>query len=601
MATWGAMLKQLDFKNNPSKVISVFKAMQRTKQNDPLINNIDPYVYASLVKACKIVLGVHEGKSIHCHVIRLGLDCNVNVLNSLIYFYMGANNLVTYACHLFDKSPDRTIVTVNSMVSGFLINKEFDKGFRFFNEVLGGKFGIYLKPNYVTLISLISGCVDDGRFTSGTSLHGYCCKTGLDLIVEVCNSLIDFYFKYGEIDIAEKLFKTMVEKDLVSWNTMIAGYARSNSNCTEAFSLFREMRHRNVEYDTVSFINLILACANGRRLDMGKTAHGCVITSGDEMQVSVRPVLIAMYSKCGLIEFARKIFDALSDKNIASWNSMVYGYVDYGLDSEALRLFHLMKYRKIKADEMTMLGFISACRNSDQLSHGIDVHAYIQSNDNLNRSHVLQNALIDMYAKCGNMARAKSVFDEMPKKDVISWTSMIVGHAINGEGEEALCAFRQMCAEKVKPNSVTFIGVLLACAHSGLVEVGQNLYDTMCSVYNVEPQIEHYGCMVDMLARAGMLEEATRFVKKMSVEPNAVLWRIMINGCRVHGDVDQGLNLVNSLVKLKMSRSTDDHVISSNIFAEAGRWDDVLLERSKMMARKASKIAGKSSVSVLTD
>ncbi|KAF2315964.1 hypothetical protein GH714_040759 [Hevea brasiliensis] len=447
---------------------------------------------------------------------------------------------------------------------------------------------------------LISGCVENGGYEVGKLLHSYCCKTGFDVIIQVCNTLIDFYCKYGYVDDARRLFDSMIEKDLVSWNTMVAGYARSN-NCGKAFSLFREMRYSNIGYDRVSFVNFILACANGGDLDLGKVAHGHLIASGKEISVSLGTVLVNMYCKCGLIEFARKVFDELPDKNVASWNSMIRGYVESGLNREALRLFNLMKCRKLEPDAVTMLGLISACRKSGELSHGTDIHSYIVSKDHLNGRIVLQNALIDMYAKCGNMAQAKSIFVKMTKKDVISWTSIIMGHAISGEGEEALLAFRQMLAEEVEPNSVTFIGVLLACDHSGLVEVGQKLYNTMCKVYNIEPQIEHCGCMVDMLARAGMLEEANKFVKKMPVEPNAVIWRMMINACRVHGNVDLGLSLVSRLIEAKALTSSQDHVISSNLFAEAGRWDDVLHERNTMTAWKGSKVAGKSSVSDLRD
>lgn len=597
MSVWRAILRQFDLESDPFTVISFFKAMQSGKRNDSLR---DPFVYASLLKACNRVLGFKEGKSIHSRVIRLGLDGNVNVLNSLIYFYMSSNRSLSYACVLFDRIPERTVVTVNCMVSGFLKNKQFDIGLRFFNEVLAGAFGLGLKPNYVTLIVLISGCVENGGYKVGKLLHSYSSKTGFDVIIQVCNTLIDFYCKCEYIDDAARLFDSMIEKDLVTWNTLIAGYARSN-DCGKAFSLFREMRYRNIEYDRVSFINFILACANGGDLNQGKVSHGHLIASGKEISVSLGTVLINMYSKCGLIDFAKKVFDELPDNNNASWNSMIHGYVENGLTKEALWLFNLMKCRKLEPDEVTMLGLISACRKSGELSHGTDIHSYIASNDHVNGRNVLQNALIDMYAKCGNMARAKSIFDKMTKKDVVSWTSIIVGHAINGEGEEALLAFRQMLAEKVEPNSVTFIGVLLACDHSGLVEVGQKLYDTMCKVYNIEPQIEHCGCMVDMLARAGMLEEANKFVKEMPVEPNAVVWRMMINACRVHGNVDLGLSLVSRLIEAKSSTSTQDHVISSNLFAEAGRWDDVLHERNTITARKCSKVAGKSSISDLKD
>lgn len=597
MASWRAILRHLDLQNDSLKAISLFKSMQKARRNDPVS---DPYVYASLIKECNKLLLVKEGKSIHGRVIRLGLDNNTNVLNSLIHFYMRSNELVSYACLLFDRMPERSVVTVNSMVSGFLKNKQFDVGLGLFNEALCGAFGPGLNPNYVTLMILISGCVEIGGYKSGILLHSYCCKTGLVLIIEVCNTLIDFYAKFGYMADAVSLFNAMVERDLVSWNTMIAGYARSN-NCNKAVSLFRKMRYGNIGYDRVSLINLLLACANCGDLDAGKVIHGYIIASGEEITVSLGTVLINMYSKCGLIEFARKVFDERPDKTIASWNSMIHGYVESRHDGEALELFNLMKSRMLQPDEVTMLGLILACRNSGKLSHGIAIHSYIKSSDHLKGRIVLQNALVDMYAKCGNMARAKAVFDKIPQKDVVSWTSIIVGHAINGEGEEALLGFRQMCAEKVEPNSVTFIGVLSACNHSGLVDVGQNLYDIMTKVYNIEPKIEHCGCVVDMLARAGMLDEANEFVKKMPVEPNTVIWRMLINACRVHGDIDLGLSLVSGLVEAKTSHSAENHVISSNIFAEAGRWGDVLHARSLTGAWKAPKMAGRSSILDLID
>ncbi|KAK9278241.1 hypothetical protein L1049_027803 [Liquidambar formosana] len=577
---------------NPLHAISSFKAMQRMKPNTPLD---DPFIYASLIKACNKLSAIREGKSIHCHILRLGFDCNVNVLNTLVHFYSNSASLIGYACCLFDRIPERTIVTVNCMVSGYVKNKLFDMGLDLFNGVLSGCYGLSLKPNHVTLVILISGCAEFGGFSVGELLHSYCCKVGLSLRNEVCNALMDLYAKLGRMGDAARVFHEMPERDLVSWNTMIAGYAKNN-NCGKALTLFKEMRIGNVGYDRVSLIGLISACANTRDLDTGKMVHGYIKASGTEATVPVGTALINMYSKCGLIDFARRVFDELPAENIASWNSMIHGYVECGHFCEALRLFNLIKCRKLIPDEVTMLGLISACRNSEELYHGVHIHSYIESSDHLNGNIFLSNALIDMYAKCGCMTQAKAVFDKMPEKDVVSWTSIIVGHAINGEGKEALVAFQQMNAEKIEPNSVTFIGVLLACDHAGLIEDGRNLYDTMCKVYDIEPRIEHCGCIVDMHARAGMLEEAQEFVKNMPVEPNAVVWRMLINACRVHGNFTMGLSLASGLKELSTLRGPEDHVISSNFFAEAGRWSDVLRARSSMVVQKAPKVAGKSSI-----
>lgn len=567
--------------------------MQRLKRNDPVR---DPYVFASLNKACNKLSATREGKSVHCHVVRLGLDYNVNLLNSILNFYSCCKSLMGYACNVFDTMPHRTVVTVNGMLSGFVKNNMLDEGISLFNQVLGCSFGLELKPNYVTLVILISGCVELAGFIVGKALHSYCSKTGLDLVNEVCNALIDLYSKFGHIGEAASMFNEMPERDLVSWNSMISGYA-GVGDCRKAFYLFREMRGGNVGFDRVSLIILISAATNSRDLSMGKVVHGYMTAAGTEITVAIGTALIDMYSKCGSTKCAKKVFNELKDESIVLWNSMIHGYVESGHNQEALELFNLIQSRKLRPDEITMVGLILACRNSGDLSHGIGIHSYLENDIHLQGSIILHNALIDMYAKCGSMSRAKVVFDKMPRKDIVSWTSIIVGHAINGEGKEAILAFRKMCAEKVEPNSVTFIGVLSACDHAGLVEEGLHLYNAMCRLYHIKPRIEHCGCIIDMLARAGRLEEAHKFVKSMPIELNAVVWRMLVNACRVHGDFGRGLCLVSGFTDLNTLHGAEDHVISSNILADAGRWDDVLRERSLMATRTNTKVAGKSSIS----
>ncbi|XP_043725519.1 pentatricopeptide repeat-containing protein DOT4, chloroplastic-like [Telopea speciosissima] len=590
VAMWRLMIRGYASDVNPFKSLSYFRDMQWTKQNAFL----EPFICASVIKACGRLKAIPEGKSVHCQVIRLGLDSNVNIPNTLIHFYSNSSSLLSSSRVLFDGIPHRTIVTVNCMISGFMKNKLLDLGLSLLNQALDGSLDLEVKPNDVTLVLLISGCAEFGDLGVGTSLHCYCCKTSLSVEMRICNALINMYAKFGRIYEAAMLFKEMPWKDLFSWNTMISGYV-VNNNCGKALTLFREMRVRGVEGDGVTLISLISACSQGRDLDAGKRIHAYMKTSGIGTTVPVGTALIHMYSKCGLIEFARKVFDELSGKNIVSWNCMISGYIECGHFREAFWLFDMIQCEKLKPDEVTMLGLISACRNSGELNHGIHVHSYAEKSG-LHEKTVVGNALIDMYAKCGSMSRAKRVFDKMLERDVISWTSIIVGHAINGEGEEALIAFQQMCASRIEPNAVTFIGVLSACNHAGLVDDGRRMYGIMCKVYSIKPMIEHSGCMVDMFARAGMLEEAQEFVKNMSVEPNAVIWRMLVSGCSVKGDVDLGLSLVNKLIGLKRLHAPEDFVISSKIFAEAGRWDDVLCARSLMVDNQILKRPGKSSI-----
>ncbi|WOH10447.1 hypothetical protein DCAR_0729916 [Daucus carota subsp. sativus] len=581
----------------PIKALTFFQEM--VNLDDPSCSIFDPFVYASLIKACNRIGAVKEGKSAHCYVIKVALDCNVYILNSLVHFYSGSAKLLNYARVLFDRSCERNVVTFNCMVSGYVKAGDFRVGLSLFVKLLRGGFGLSLKPNYVTLVILVSGCVQVGGFSVGNSLHSYCCKTGLELNKEVCNVLIDYYAKCECIHKAARVFSDMPEKDLVSWNTMITGYAKS-SDSRKAFVLFRKMRNNNIAIDRVTLIGLITACAKIRDCKVGNAIHGYAKVWGLDSTVALGTALINMYSKCGLIQYARKLFEKLPKQCIDPWNSMIHAYVECGLCNEALDLFPQIQCQKLKVDETTMLGLILACRNAGEFHAGWHLHNYIEESSHLRGSTHLCNALIDMYAKCGTMDRAKSVFDAMSNRDVISWTTMITGYAINGEVEEAIVTFKHMDAEKIMPNSISFLGVLLACNHAGRTEAGRNFYAIMQQVYQIEPTIEHYGCMVDMDARAGMLGNAYQFVKKMPIEPNEVIWRMLMNACRVHNYSDLGLNMVNAL-KLLKTIDPEDHVLFSNIFAEAEKWDDVLCQRSVMLVQEATKVAGKSSVSFLTE
>lgn len=546
-------------------------------------------------------MAVKEGKSVHAHVLRFGLASNLNVQNTLIHFYLNSSlisNSISTALNLFDRIPHRTVVTVNSMISGLLKNKLFDMGLSLFNQVLGGDVGEELKPNDVTLVILVSGCAELGSLGVGMSLHSYCCKTAVDLTNTVCNALIDLYMKCGQMRDAVVLFENVPCRDLVSWNTMIAGYCMNNHS-DRAISLFKEMKLRDLDGDRVTWVSLISACSHSRDLEMGRWIHSHLKRRGTTITVPMATALINMYSKCGLIETARTVFNEMTNRNIVSWNSMILAYVEQGFFTEAFILFDLIKSEMVEPDEVTMLGLVTACRNFGALNHGRQIHSYIVC-IGLHKKAIVCNALIDMYAKCGSMNEANRVFNQIPEKDVISWTSMIVGHAINGEGKEAVFAFQQMRASGVEPNGITFIGILSACDHAGLVESGQDIYEIMCKEYSIEPEIEHCGCMVDILSRAGLLDEAYNFVKSMPVQPNAVIWRMLIGACRIHGDVDLGASLVEGLLELKKFYDPEDYVISSNIFATAGRWNDAMRARKLMFTQKVHKVPGKSLVLGIT-
>ncbi|XP_075505047.1 putative pentatricopeptide repeat-containing protein At3g05240 isoform X1 [Primulina tabacum] len=584
---------------NPLKALSLFQQMlENTVESTPIY--IDPFIYASLIKACNKAQAFLEGKSVHGHIIRLGLDYNVNTLNSLVCFYSGSVNFLSYAAVLFDSVVEKSVVAVNCMISGHVRRGNLDLGLSLFVKILRGCFGSNVKPNYLSFLILIAGCVEFGGRKNGTALHCCCSKMGFDCNVEICNVLIDFYAKFGCIVDAATVFRDSPQKDLISWNTMIWGYA-NNGHSVEALTLFKELRNTNIGVDRVSFSCLISSCAAQKDLNSGRMMHALAKAVGIECDISVGTALINMYAKCRKLACAMELFDDLPKQNIESWNTMMHAYVENGLAMEALKLFDHIKHRNLELDEVTVLGLIMACRDLGNLNHGIYIHSFLLSKDLLRDNTCLGNALIDMYAKCGSMTQAKAVFDHMINKDVISWTSLISGYAINGESEKSLDTFKHMCDRKIAPNFVTFIGVLSACDHAGLVHDGRNLYGTMKHVYGIEPQIEHYGCLINMLARAGRIDEARKFIGEIALEPNAVVWRMLINACSVYGNINLGLNLVSSMTEPNTSHDSGDCVISSNIFAVAGRWADVISQRNLMFKQRSPKVAGKSSLSCLTE
>ncbi|XP_073283699.1 putative pentatricopeptide repeat-containing protein At3g05240 [Primulina huaijiensis] len=541
---------------NPLKALSLFQQMlENTVGSTPIY--IDPFIYASLIKACN-------------------------------------------KAQAFLEVVEKSVVAVNCMISGHVRRGNLDLGLSLFVKILRGCFGSNVKPNYVSFLILIAGCVEFGGRKNGTALHGCCSKMGFDCNVEICNVLIDFYAKFGCIFDAATVFRDSPQKDLISWNTMIWGYA-NNGHSWEALTLFKELRNTNIGVDRVSFSCLISSYAAQKDLNSGRMMHALAKAVGIECDISVGTALINMYAKCRKLVCAMELFDDLPKQNIESWNTMIHAYVENGLAMEALKLFDHIKHRNLELDEVTVLGLIMACRDLGNLNHGIYIHSFLQSEDLLRDNTCLGNALIDMYAKCGSMTQARAVFDRMIKKDVISWTSLISGYAINGEGVKSLDTFKHMCDQKIAPNFVTFIGVLSACDHAGLVHDGRNLYGNMKNVYGIEPQIEHYGCLINMLARAGRIDEARKFIGEIALEPSALVWRMLINACCVYGNINLGLNLVSSLTEPNTSHDSGDCVISSNIFAVAGRWDDVISQRNLMFKQRSPKVAGKSSLSCLTE
>ncbi|KAK7303080.1 hypothetical protein RJT34_13979 [Clitoria ternatea] len=392
---------------------------------------------------------------------------------------------------------------------------------------------------------------------------------------------------------AYNVFSMIHKPNVFTWNTMIRGYAESE-NSSPALPLYRQMLVSGVQPDTHTYPFLLKAISKTLNFREGDAIHSVTIRNGFESLVFVQNSLLHIYAACGDTESAYQMFELMRDRDLVAWNSVINGFALNGRPNEALTLFREMTVEGVEPDGFTMVSLLSACAELGALELGRRVHVYLLKVGLRENLHVT-NSLLDLYAKCGSIRGARQVFGEMSERNAVSWTSLIVGLAVNGFGEEALELFRQMEGQGVVPGAVTFVGVLYACSHCGMLDEGFNYFRRMEEEYGIMPRIEHYGCMVDLLSRAGLVKQAYEYIQNMPLQPNSVIWRTLLGACTIHGHLGLGQIARSHLLKLE-SKHSGDYVLLSNLYASERRWSDVQVVRRSMLKDGVKKTPGYSLV-----
>lgn len=537
----------------------------------------DNYTYPILVQAAALRVNEFEGKQMHGHVLKLGFYTDVYVQNTLINMYSVCGNMDS-ARHVFDESPELDSVSWNSILAGYVQLGDVQKAKQMFDRM----------PERNTIAS---------------------------------NSMIALFGKTGRVSDAFHLFIEMNEKDMVSWSALISCYEQ-NEMYEEALNIFKGMCAGGIELDEVVLVSVLSACAHLSAGETGKSIHGLATKLGIESYVNLQNALIAMYSKCEEVTEAEKLFDAgyyhldliswnsmisgyirssllekaealfysMPEKDLVSWSAMISGYAQNDRFSKTLELFQQMQLSGISPDETILVSVISACTHLGALDQGKWVHAYISKNS-LKVNVILGTTLLNMYMKCGCVESAMDVFSKMEEKGVSTWNAAILGLAMNGLTERSLDLFLKMKNSSVKPNEITFMGVLGACRHMGLVHEGRSHFDSMVREFNVEPNVKHYGCMVDLLGRAGELKEAEELIQTMPVAPDVSTWGALLGACKKHGDNEMGERVGRKLIELRPDHD-GFHVLLSNMYASRGNWDDVIEIRGMMTENGVVKTPG---------
>ncbi|XP_057960895.1 pentatricopeptide repeat-containing protein At3g62890-like [Malania oleifera] len=568
--SWNTMMRGYLQRDDHQTVVFLYKLM--------LENNVVPdnYTYPILVQASALRLLEFEGKEIHNHVLKMGFGSDIYVLNTLINMYAVCGN-VRDARKLFDESPVVDSVSWNSILAGYVQKGDVEEAKLVFDQM----------PERNIIAS---------------------------------NSMIVLFGRTGRVNEASQLFNDMPVKDMISWSALISCYEQ-NETYEEALATFVNMRTNEIVVDEVVLVSLLSVCANLSVVNMGKQIHALVVKIGIESYVNLQNALIHMYSscgeimaaqklfnasyhldqiswnsmisaylKCGSIESARKLFDSMPMKDIVSWTAMIAGYAQHDMFLETLALFHEMQLAEIRPDETTLVSVISACTRLAALEQGKWIHAYIRKNG-LKFNFILGTTLIDMYMKCGCVENALELFYGMQEKGVSSWNALIVGLSLNGLVESSLEMFTEMKNSGVAPNEITFVGVLGACRHMGLVNEGRQHFNSMIQDHKIEPNVKHYGCMVDLLGRAGLLKEAEDLIDSMPMTPDVATWGALLGACKKHGNKEMGERIGRKLIELQPDHD-GFHVLLSNIYASKGNWDHVLEIRGIMMQNGVVKTPG---------
>ncbi|XP_057969907.1 pentatricopeptide repeat-containing protein At2g22070 [Malania oleifera] len=575
---------------------------------------------------------------------------NAFTWNTLLSAYAKRGRIDAAHC-IFLQMPDPDSVSWTSMIVGYNQMDLFENAIRMFSEMILCR----VAPSQFTITNILASCAAIDGLDIGRRVHSFIVKLGLSSYIPVANSLLNMYAKTGDpmtakivfdrmrlksisswnsmislhmqcgqLDLALAQFEQMKERDVVSWNAMIAGYNQHGYDF-EALDIFsRMLKDSSLKPDKFTLASALSACANSEKLKLGKQIHSYIIRTDFDTFGPVKNALISMYSKSGGVETARKIlehwmtsnlnviaftalldgyikigdistarqiFDSLKDHDVVAWTAMIVGYMQNGFNNDAVDLFRLMVREGPKPNKYTLAAMLSVSSSLASLDHGKQIHATaIRSGEALSVS--VSNALITMYSKAGSINGARQVFNLIHwNRDTVSWTSMIMALAQHGLGEEAIELFEKMLAVDIKPDHITYVGVLSACTHVGLVELGRSYYNLMQNVHKIEPTLSHYACMIDLLGRAGLLQEAQDFIEKMPVEPDVIAWGSLLSSCKIHKNAELAKVAAERLLIIEPDNSGAYSALA-NVYSACGKWVDAAIIRKSMKDRRVKKEQG---------
>lgn len=577
---WNTLLKSLSRDKQWQQVLSQFIQMFHCEEKP------DNFTIPVALKACVELRQIKCGEIIHAFINKdASLASDLYVGSALIDMYAKCGRM-TQALRVFDELEEKPdIVTWSSMVSGFERNGFPFEAVEFFRRMATSS---HVSPDRVTLITLVSACTKLSDSKLGRCVHGFVMRRGFEKDLSLVNSLLNCYAKSGAFKEAVHLFKVMAEKDVISWSTVIACYVQ-NGAAAEALRVFNEMMGSGTEPSAATMLSVFQACAASHDLEQGRKSHELAIRKGIETEVKVSTALVDMYMKCFSPEEAYAVFSRIPKKDVVSWVALISGFTLNGMAHRSVEEFSKMLLENnTRPDSILMVKVLKACSDLGFLEQAECFHSYVIK-FGFDSNPFIGASLVELYSRCGSLGSACKVFDEITLKDVVVWTSLITGYGIHGKGTKALETFTQMVeSSEVEPNEVTFLSVLSACSHSGLIHEGLRIFELMVSQYGLVPNLEHYAVLVDLLGRVGELDAAIEITKGMPFSPTPQVLGTLLGACRIHQNDEMAETVAKKLFELEPNHA-GYYMLMSNMYGVKGEWENVEKLRNAVRNRGIKK------------
>ncbi|XP_076930036.1 pentatricopeptide repeat-containing protein At4g31070, mitochondrial-like [Bidens hawaiensis] len=559
-------------------------------QNQPHIDiHTFTSILPSLIKSCSLTKTHHTfGLQLHCHTLKAGLHSELLFSNSLISFYCKLHHFKS-AHKVFDEMPQRDCVSWSSMINHLSQNGHCVESLKMFKEMY--QHGFVPKPELIAGILSRCRCLKIGKMIHAISVvDGRFVKSAF-----LSTALVDLYWRSGDSMMAVHVFDEMVDKNEVSWTSMIAGYVGSY-DYSMALDCFRRMQLAGVKPNRVTLISVLPACVESGAISLGYSVHGYAYRHGCDSDVRLLSSLIHQYSQhIDSLPLAKLVFETITRKDVVVWSSVIAGCSWHKQYAEkSISLFNRMQKEGVKPNDVTVLAVLTACTNIPSITLGSGIHGYVVKSG-FDSELNITNSLINMYSKCGSFKDSHHVFQEMNTPDRVSWSAVISACGVHGYGEQALQFFNEMKAKGIEYDSITVLAVLSACNHAGLVEQGHEVFYEIVKDENLSVNMEHYACFIDLLGRAGKIELAGEVLRTMPMKPSPKIMSSLVSACKIHGRLDIAESLLSWFIESEPGNAAN-HTLLSMIYAESGKWFDVEGVQRNMKSMGLKKICGLSRV-----